>query len=259
MLQVRAGHLIRYSVVTCTQCTLIALMLMMLLSPVSARCEVRSSPAITCDRTEGALAIPYCRQALLETPQDVNLLVVYTDILLDLGRPLEAVELLETGLGKNPDNNTIRLKLSNAKEAAEKPLQDSGPSSRAIERLNLLQCKTRTGQAALSSCNIALQQRPRDVELLMAKGDALMVLKRPTDATRTYELALAEDESNTAIQSKLKLALAEVTREQTPPTPTQMVLQNEPMEKDPVEVAVAKEIKSVVKFSNASIDGQVSY
>lgn len=257
--------------ITFTQCTLIVLMLIVLMLPVSTH-------ATTCDRAEGEAAIPFCRQALLASPQDVDLLVQYADILLDLGRPLEAVELLETSHGKAPGNNTIRLKLSNAKEAAAKPSEDRGPSSRAIDRLNVLQCKTRIGQAALNGCYSALEQQPLDVELLTAKGDALMEIKRPTEAVRTYELALAQDKNNNVIKSKLDLALSAASREQVSRTSAQVAKQNEPIEKEPVKkqpvevavepvkiamepavTAVAKEIRSVLQFSNASIDGQVSY
>jgi tetratricopeptide (TPR) repeat protein len=202
----------RSSMTTWAQCTLIVLSLIILLLPVNARAQ-------TCDRAAGAAAIPYCRQVLLDNPDDVDNLLQYTDILLDLGRPVEAVELLESHHGKKPTNSAVKIKLSNAREAAS-PAVEKAPSSRAIQRLSVLQCKTRIGQAALNGCHSALEHQPLDVELLVAKGNALMVLKRPAEAAQAYELALTQDKTNALIQSKLELALAEVKKEKAPPAPT---------------------------------------
>jgi len=198
--------------------------------------------AASCDRSQGATAIPSCRQVLQNKPQDVGTLVQYANILLDLGRASEAVELLEASHGKSPTNSTIRLKLSDAREAAQKPAKDSGPSSRTMQKLSVLRCKTRTGQSALEVCNIALKNQPQDVSLLLAKGDAFMSLNRATEAAQTYRLALAQDKANSEIQGKLKLAVAKI-----------------PEKRAPLVIAAAVEIEQIVKFSNASIDGQVSY
>jgi len=179
----------------------IPVLLMALLAPVTALAQ-------TCDRSEGAAAIPNCQQALQADPEDIEALLTYADILIDLGRPGEAVELLETSQGENPTDNSVRLKLSNAREAAAIPAKEAEPSSRAIQRLNVLQCKTRVGQAALNGCYSALEQHPLDVELLIAKGDALMVLERYDEAAETYQVALTQDKDNAVIQSKLEQARA---------------------------------------------------
>ena len=203
----------------------------------------QSTWAAVCDRALGAPAIPACRQALQTDPQDVDTLVELADILLDLGRPDEAVNLLEASHGKSPTNSSVRLKLSNAREAAAGSGEDIGPSSRATDQLSVLRCKTRTGQAALDVCNSALQNQPQDVDLLVAKGDALVLLKRPVEAVQTYELALAQDVSNTIIQAKLIFAEESVEESVT-----------ENVEETPLE-----DIKQIVKYSNAPINGLVSY
>ena len=237
---------------SCVQWALAVLVLYSFLLP-------ESTWAMACDRALGASAIPACRQALQTNPQDVDILVVYADILLDLGRPDEAVDLLEASHGKSPTNSSVRLKLSNAREAAVGPVEDTGPSSRAIEQLSVLRCKTRTGQAALDVCNIALENQPHDVDLLVAKGDALMLLKRPAEAVQTYELALAQDDSNTTIQGKLKFAEVEVAQINNRIAAEQAALKNTPKTQEIIEESPLKEVKQIVKYSNAPVNGNISY
>ena len=210
--------------VPCAQYMLGVLMLMVLLLPVSAG-------ATSCNPAEGDAAIPYCRQALLANPPDIDTLMRYADILLDLGRALEAVELLETSVENNPGNSAIRLKLSNAREATFKPSKDSGPSAAAIDRLNVLQCKTRIGQAALNGCYSALEQHP----LVWTVDPALQDLEQIS-------------------QAPAQVASPQVASQNKPGEP-------DPVELDmkPVETAVATEIENEIRFSNASLDGQVSY
>jgi len=242
----------RKPVKTCIQWALAVLVMYSFLLPQSAW-------AVACDRALGASAIPACRQALQTDPQAVDILVVYADILLDLGRPDEAVDLLEASHGKSPANSSVRLKLSNAREAAAGSAEDTGPSLRAIEKLSVLRCKTRTGQAALDVCNIALENQPHDVDLLVAKGDALMLLKRPAEAVQTYELALAQDGSNTTIQGKLKFAQVEVTQLNNRIAAEQAALKTTPKTQGIVEETPLIEVKQIVKYSNAPLNGRVSY
>jgi len=234
------------------QSTLAVLVLQSFLLPESAW-------AVACERAQGASAIPACRQALQTDPQAVDILVVYADILLDLGRPDEAVDLLEASHGRSPTNSSVRLKLSNAREAAAGSAEVTGPSSRAIEQLSVLRCKTRTGQAALDVCNIALENQPQDVDLLVAKGDALMFLKRPAEAVQTYELALAQDDSNTTIQGKLKFAQTELPQTNNQIAAGQSALINTPKSQEIIEESSLKEVKQIVKYSNAPVNGRVSY
>ena len=53
-----------------------------------------SSWAVECDRSNGEAAIESCRQALQDSPQDVDTLKTYAEILIDLERPGEAIDLL---------------------------------------------------------------------------------------------------------------------------------------------------------------------
>jgi len=234
------------------QSMLAILVLQALLLPVHAW-------AADCDRSQGAAAIPACRQALQTDPQAVDVLVAYADILLDLGRPDEAVDLLETSLGSNPTNSTARLKLSNAREAVAGLVEDTGPSSRAVEQLSVLRCKTRTGEAALDACSSALKNQPNDVDLLVAKGDALMLLNRPSEATQTYQLALAQDAANTVIQDKLETARAELTQVDNRIANAQSTLTDTPPGQGTIEESSLNEAKQIAQFNNASIDGRVSY
>ena len=234
------------------QYTLMSLTVFLLLLPESIW-------AVDCNRVNGEAAIPSCRQALLGNPQDVDLLTQYADILMDLDRSGEAVDLLETSFGKNPSNNTIRLKLSNAREAAAKNTEDTGPNARTLQKLSALRCNTRTGQAALDACNTALEYQPRNVDFLVSKGDALMLLEQPAEAVRTYDLALAQDKTNSVIQSKLKLAFAEIPSVEERSVPVQVIAQHETVNATIAVGALEGEIKQVVRFSNASLDGKVSY
>ena len=242
----------RHGAIRSVQYMLMALTLFLLLLPESIW-------AVACDRAIGEAAIPSCRESLQSNPQDVDLLIQYADILLDLDRPVEAVELLETSFGKNPSNNTIRLKLSNARESAVKNTEDTGLNARTLQKLSALRCNTRTGQAALDACNASLKYQPQNVDFLLSKGDALMLLKQPAEAARTYDLALAQDKTNPVIQSKLKLAYAEAPGVQKGSAPAQDTLRHEPKSTKIAGDAMEENIKQVVRFSNASIDGNVSY
>jgi tetratricopeptide (TPR) repeat protein len=223
----------------------------------------QSAWAADCDRALGAPAIPACRQALQADPQDVDTLVEFADILLDLGRPDEAVDLLEASHGESPTNSSVRLKLSNAREAMVESGEDTGPSSRATDQLSVLRCKTRTGQAALDICNTALENQPHDVDLLVAKGDALMLLERPAEAVQTYDLALAQDASNTTIQAKLKFAeenAEAIATESAAENDEAIVAENvETIVPENVDETPLEDIKQIVKYSNAPINGLVSY
>ena len=86
-----------------------------------------------------------------------------------------------------------------------------------------------------------------------------MLLKQPAEAARTYDLALTQDKTNPVIQGKLKLAYAETPGVEKRSAPAQDTLRHEPKSTKIAGGALEKNIKQVVRFSNASIDGDVSY
>ncbi len=79
---------------------------------------------------------------------------------------------------------------------------------------NQLRC---TRLADIAACDDALKSKPDDVQLLLAKGDALLQANRPTDAVAAYQHASGLKPGDEAV--KTKLAAAEALQANIPPAP----------------------------------------
>jgi tetratricopeptide (TPR) repeat protein len=82
---------------------------------------------------------------------------------------------------------------------------DKAQESAQLQR-NLLRC---TQLADVPACDEALKSRPDDLQLVLAKGDALMQANHPADAMLVYRHATALKPGNEAVKGKLAAALTQ--------------------------------------------------
>lgn len=164
-------------------------------------------PACT---TSPAPPIVAARAALGKTPGSLDTRFQLADALIESNCYEAAVHVLEEGQPLHPGNSSLQTKLRTTRSLVSEQgyfagLEQAEVAARVSR--NLLRC-SRLGE--LAACDEALKLKPDDVEILIAKGDALLKAARPGDAEQTYKRArqLAPDNAKAAAQ----LAVAHTQR-----------------------------------------------
>ena len=122
-----------------------------------------------------------------------------------------ALRMLQEARRHHPSNTLLQLRehevQSLADEAAWVARSRTAEPSRPDDEFALAQtrCLGLTGEAALAACDKALQSRPDEPRLLVARGDLLLTLGRTTEAEAAYRSAAARDPSP-ALDKKIALA-----------------------------------------------------
>jgi tetratricopeptide (TPR) repeat protein len=164
-----------------------------------------ASPA-ACQAAAGQPAIVEAKGALDANPTDLRVRLKLADAWGDAGCFGDALQVLQGGEALNPGNKELQARLRVAKSlVSEQGYFDS--MDRAAKNATLSRATFRCAKLAdVNSCDDALNMKPDDPELLVAKADALAQLKRPGEAIGIYRNALPMSADREAVDAKIALA-----------------------------------------------------
>src|ERR1700716_2648254 len=164
-----------------------------------------AAPA-ACQAAAGQPAIAEAKAALDTNPTDVRVRLKLADAWGDAGCFGDALQVLQGGEALNPGNKELQTRLRVAKSlVSEQGYFDS--MDRAAKNATLSRATFRCAKLAdVNSCDDALNMKPDDPELLVAKADALVQLKRPGAAIGIYRNALPVSADREAVDAKIALA-----------------------------------------------------
>jgi tetratricopeptide (TPR) repeat protein len=164
-----------------------------------------ASPA-ACQAAAEQPAIAEVKAALDANPTDLRVRLKLADAWGDAGCFSDALQVLQGGEALNPGDKELQARLRVAKSlVSEQGYFDS--MDRAAKNATLSRATFRCAKLAdINSCDDALNMIPNDPELLVAKADALVQLKRLGEAIGIYRNALPGSADREAVDAKIALA-----------------------------------------------------
>jgi tetratricopeptide (TPR) repeat protein len=142
-------------------------------------------------------------------PKSLEALFGLADALVAANCLDEAVHRLDDGRMQHPRSPELQAKLRNTRSLVSEQVyfegKDQAEQAARLSR-NVLRC-TRLGD--LAACDEALKEKPDDVEVLLAKGDALMKASRFADAESTYRRVKQQAPGSTRAAAQLSAAVAQ--------------------------------------------------
>jgi tetratricopeptide (TPR) repeat protein len=131
------------------------------------------------------------------------------DALIESSCYHDAVHTLEEGKAIHPRSAELTAKLRNAQSLlSEQDYFEGKEQAELAAKLsrNLLRC---TRLADVDACDEALKLKPDDVQLLLAKGDALLKASRPGEAEAAYRRARQIAPQDARVTTQLAAARAQ--------------------------------------------------
>jgi tetratricopeptide (TPR) repeat protein len=164
-----------------------------------------ASPAV-CQAAAGQPAITEAKAALDANPTELRARLKLADAWGDAGCFGDALQVLQDGEALHPGDKELQARLRVAKSlVSEQGYFDS--MDRAAKNATLSRAAFRcTKLADVNSCDDALNMKPNDPELLIAKADALVQVKRPGEAIGIYRTALPVSADREAVNAEIALA-----------------------------------------------------
>jgi tetratricopeptide (TPR) repeat protein len=170
------------------------------------------SPAPTptpCQGDSQPQSVRDARVVLERSPDELQPRLLLADALLDQGCNQDAATVLEAGQAMHPRSGELQDKLRIVRSMLTEQVYiegiDKAQESAKLQR-NLLRC---TQLADISACDDALKSRPDDLQLILAKGDALLQANHPAEAMVVYRHASTLSPNNEAVKGKLAAAMAQ--------------------------------------------------
>jgi len=195
--------------------------------PIHAQADLhaRAIARASCQSGKHSDAVVDAQSAMNRNPDDLGPRMRLADALVDQGCYQEAVEILETASENFPRNAELTGKLRDVRSLVTEQTYIEGLTQAAegakLAR-NQLRC-TKLGDAA--ACEDALRSKPDDVQLLLAKGDALMQANRPAEAETAYRHLAQLKPGDESVRTKLANAEVLVAKNQ-PPAPARVAAAN---------------------------------
>jgi tetratricopeptide (TPR) repeat protein len=164
-----------------------------------------ASPA-TCQTAAERPAIAEAKAALDANATDLHVRLKLADAWGDAGCFSDALQVLQAGEAMHPGDKELQARLRVAKSlVSEESYFDS--MDRATKNATLSRATFRCAKLAdVNSCDEALNVKPDDPELLVAKADALVHLNRPGEAIGIYRSALPVSANREELNAKIALA-----------------------------------------------------
>ena len=153
--------------------------------------------------------ITAARSALQAAPAVPARRIHLSDLLIEAECYDEAIHVLEDGEELNPRNALLQNRLTRARSMVREKQYFAGlDEAEASARLarGKLRC---TRLSDIAACDEVLGQQPRNVEILMAKGDALLKANRNEDALNAYARAAQAAPDNAVAAGKLQAVQAQ--------------------------------------------------
>ena len=164
-----------------------------------------ASPA-TCQTAAERPAIAEAKAALDANATDLHVRLKLADAWGDAGCFGDALQVLQAGEAMHPGDKELQARLRVAKSlVSEQSYFDS--MDRATKNATLSRATFRCAKLAdVNSCDEALNVKPDDPELLVAKADSLVHLNRPGEAIGIYRSALPVSANREELNAKIALA-----------------------------------------------------
>jgi tetratricopeptide (TPR) repeat protein len=164
-----------------------------------------ASPA-TCQTAAERPAIVEAKAALDANTTDLRVRLKLADAWGDEGCFSDALQVLQAGEAMHPGDKELQARLRVAKSlVSEQGYFDS--MDRATKNATLSRATFRCAKLAdVNSCDEALNVKPDDPELLVAKADTLVHLNRPGEAIGIYRSALPVSANREELNAKIALA-----------------------------------------------------
>jgi tetratricopeptide (TPR) repeat protein len=146
------------------------------------------------------------KTALEATPSSLAARFKLADSLIEANCYDEAVHVLEAGEAIHPRNGDLQARLRTTRSMVSEQHYFAGKEQAELAAKvsrNLLRC-TRLGD--LNACDEALKLKPDDVEILLAKGDALLKTARLAEAELTFRNAKQIAPENPRVTAQLAAA-----------------------------------------------------
>jgi tetratricopeptide (TPR) repeat protein len=164
-----------------------------------------ASPA-TCETAAERPAIAEAKAALDANTTDLRVRLKLADAWGDAGCFGDALQVLQAGEAMHPGDKELQARLRVARSlVSEQGYFDS--MDRATKNATLSRATFRCAKLAdVNSCDEALNVKPDDPELLVAKADTLVHLNRPGEAIGIYRSALPVSANREELNAKIALA-----------------------------------------------------
>jgi Flp pilus assembly protein TadD len=179
-------------------------------APAAAQADAhaRALAKASCQSGKHSEAVADATAAVEREPDEIGPRMRLADALVDQGCYQEAVGVLEAVQESHPRNIELSAKLRDVRSLVTEQTYIEGLTQAAeVAKLarNQLRC---TRLADVSACEDALKSKPDDVQLLLAKGDALMQGNRPAEAVTAYQQLSQLKPGDEAVKTKLAAAEA---------------------------------------------------
>jgi predicted Zn-dependent protease len=190
--------------------------------PAAAQADAhaRAMARASCQSGKHSEAVADATAAVEREPDEIGPRMRLADALVDQGCYQEAVGVLEAVQESHPRNIELSAKLRDVRSLVTEQSYIEG-LTQAAEVAKLARNQLRCSRLAdISACEDALKSKPDDVQLLLAKGDALLQGNRPAEAVTAYQHASELKPGDEAV--KTKLAAAEALQANIPSTPAKV-------------------------------------
>jgi predicted Zn-dependent protease len=190
--------------------------------PAAAQADAhaRAMARASCQSGKHSEAVADATAAVEREPDEIGPRMRLADALVDQGCYQEAVGVLEAVQESHPRNIELSAKLRDVRSLVTEQSYIEGLTQAAeVAKLarNQLRC---TRLADISACEDALKSKPDDVQLLLAKGDALLQGNHTAEAVTAYQHASELKPGDEAVETKL--AAAEALQANIPSTPAKV-------------------------------------
>jgi tetratricopeptide (TPR) repeat protein len=168
-------------------------------TPAGAQTQVR----MACQESAKPKAVLDAKAALDSEPDELGPRLKLADALVDQGCYQDAVAVLEAGQTAHPHSGELTGKLRDVRSMITEQTYIEGltqAEESAKQQRNVLRC---TKLADTTACDDALKSKPDDVQLVLAKADALAQANRLPEAAAAYRRAAQLNPANEAVKAKL--------------------------------------------------------
>jgi tetratricopeptide (TPR) repeat protein len=165
-----------------------------------------AASAAACQAAAEQPAIAEAKAALDADATNLRVRLKLADAWSDAGCFSDALQVLQGGEALHPGDKELQTRLRVARSLVnEESYFDS--MDRAAKEAVLSRAIFRCAKLAdVNACDDALNMQPDNPELLIAKADALVQLKRPGEAIGIYRSALPVSANREAVNAKIALA-----------------------------------------------------
>ena len=176
--------------------------------PAAAQADAhaRAIARASCQSGKHSAAVVDAAAAVERDPDEIGPRMRLADALVDQGCYQEAVDVLEAVNESHPRNAELSAKLRDVRSLVTEQTYIEG-LTQAAESAKLARNQLRcTRLADVSACDDALKSKPDDMQLLLAKGDALVQANRAADAVTVYRHASQLKPGDDTVKTKLSAA-----------------------------------------------------